>query len=185
MGERGSPRVRRLLALEDGVLRAARGGRSPSPSAESAVIAGCTPACLGAGTRLRLASRPSTDLTCSVTLSKVPTGTMTGRGPFCPDTPQFHGVWVRAGEKRRGRQKGSDRRSQGSRADPSSWGSPPRRSWSSPAAAYAISRKLLLRETEAILPSSLPPAPENTGPEVKAEPPLAGEAEEGPGADLS
>lgn len=43
--------------------------------------------------------------------------------------------------------------------------------------AYAISRKLLVKETEAVLPSSLPPAPENKkppGPEVKVEP--AGEA---------
>lgn len=46
----------------------------------------------------------------------------------------------------------------------------PAQPWSLLAAAYAISRKLLVRETEAVLPSSRPPAPESTRPEVKVEP---------------
>lgn len=87
-------------------MRAARGGRSPRPSADySTVFAGGAPACLGAGRRLRLASRPSTDLTCSVTLSKVPTGTMTRRGCFCPENLHFYEVWGRAGGEEEGRKE--------------------------------------------------------------------------------
>lgn len=176
MREGGSLKVLRLQAWEDSILRAARGGRSPHPSADSAVFASSVPACLRAGRSLRQASRLSKVLTCSVTLSKVPTGTMTRRGRFCPENLHFHEVWGRAG-KRRGGQKGAEG---GARGPCRPWrlgGHRLAQSWSSLAQAYAISRKLLVKETEAVLPSSLPPAPENKkppGPEVKVE--TAGEA---------
>ena len=79
-------------------------------------------------------------------------------GLFLPRESAFPRVWGRAG-KRRGGQKGAEGGAWGPGQTLAAEGSPP-----SPvlelALAYAISRKLL--ETEAVLPSSLPPAQENT-----------------------